>query len=278
MPNDRPPSPFDDDPLRRLLAIMDRLRDPEHGCPWDLEQDFASIAPHTIEEAYEVADAIDSASMADLRDELGDLLFQVVFHSRMAAEIGAFDFDDVVRTIADKMIARHPHIFGPVTVESADAMSGLWERLKEAERQEKAPDGQARVLDGVTKGLPALTRAVKLQKRAARVGFDWDTAPPILEKLREELNELCDAVEAGSVDASAEEIGDLLFTIANLGRHLDIDPEAALRGANAKFERRFNYIEDCLAQIGLTPLEVDLETMDEYWNQARAHDKSGITD
>lgn len=272
MPNDDP-APPPGDPVRHLLAVMDRLRDPEHGCPWDLAQDFATIAPHTIEEAYEVADAIDRASMTDLRDELGDLLFQVVFHSRMAAESGAFDFDDVAGAIVQKMIARHPHIFGNAAVESADEMSGLWEQLKETERRQKAGDS-IRVLDGVTKGLPALSRAVKLQKRAARVGFDWDTAPPILEKLHEELSELCEAVEANAATAMKEEIGDLLFTIANLSRHLGLDPEAALRGANAKFERRFNYVEDCLGEIGLTPSEVDLETMDGYWNQARRLDKA----
>lgn len=263
------------DPLDRLLAIMDRLRDSATGCPWDLEQTFASIAPHTIEEAYEVADAIERGSMDDLRDELGDLLFQVVFHSRMAREAGAFGFDDVARTIGEKMIARHPHIFGNQTIASAEAMTGLWEKIKEDERRAKAGNGPARTLDGVTKGLPALTRAVKLQRRAARVGFDWDTAPPILAKLREELEELCAALESGSSAATAEEIGDLLFTVANLGRHLGIDPEAALRGSNAKFERRFAHIEDCLDQIGLTPAEVDLETLDGYWNQARSIDKAG---
>ena len=251
--------------LARLLAVMARLRDPEGGCPWDLAQDFASIAPYTIEEAYEVADAIARGNMADLRDELGDLLLQVVYHARMAEEAGAFDFDAVARGIADKMVRRHPHVFGSESRDKTAAQQTRdWEAIKAAER---GCAGPARVLDGVALGLPALTRAVKLQNRAARVGFDWPDAGPVVAKIAEEAAEL---VEVRDDPARAfEEFGDLLFVVANLARHLRIDPEAALRAANAKFTRRFEAIEDALRAEGRTPSESSLAEMDALWDAAK---------
>ncbi len=258
--------------IARLVAIMSRLRDPERGCPWDLEQDFASIAPYTIEEAYEVADAIDRQDWAELKGELGDLLFQSVFHAQMASERGLFSFDDVANTMSDKMVARHPHVFG---AESRDKSAGQqtadWERIKAAERAGKAQKG---VLDGVALGLPALMRAVKLQKRAARVGFDWPDDGQVLDKLAEELTELREARATLSQAEVTEEFGDLLFVMANLSRHWDIDPEAALRGANAKFTRRFAHIEARLAAEGRSPAESDLTEMDALWNEARRQDKA----
>lgn len=255
--------------LPRLLEIMARLRDPQTGCPWDIEQDFATIAPYTIEEAHEVADAIDRQAWGELEGELGDLLFQTVYHAQMGAEAGLFSFDSVTRAIADKMVARHPHVFGEESRDkSAAQQTADWERIKAAER------GPARVLDGVALGLPALTRAVKLQKRAARVGFDWPTTDEVLDKIVEETRELVEARDTLGEAEMAEEFGDLLFVMANLARHLKIDPEAALRAANAKFTRRFQRIEDLLAEAGKTPDQSDLAEMDALWNRAKAEDKA----
>jgi len=256
-----------------LLAIMARLRDPEHGCPWDVEQSFQTIAPYTIEEAYEVDEAIRSGDRAALCDELGDLLLQTVFHAQMAAEEGSFTFADVVRGICDKMVRRHPHVFGTASVEDADAQSHAWEAQKAKEREAKAR-AQGRlpsVLDGVTAGLPALLRAVKLQKRAARVGFDWDRTDQVIDKLREEVAELEEALPQ-SPDKVREEFGDVLFVLANLARHLKLDPEQALREANAKFERRFRAIEAGLADQGKSPEAASLDEMEALWQRAKAQE------
>lgn len=255
--------------IDRLLQIMAQLRDPITGCPWDLEQSFASIAPYTIEEAYEVADAITRSAWDELPGELGDLLLQVVFHAQIAAEAGLFDFTDVVTKIKDKMIARHPHVFGTDTRnKTSDQQTQDWERIKAAER------GKARTLDGVALGLPALTRAVKLQKRAARVGFDWPNIDDVLDKMREEMTELVEARSQFTQTEIEEEFGDLMFVMANLARHMHIDPEAALRGANAKFTRRFGRIEDFLTAQGKTPQMSNLAEMDALWNRAKAEDKA----
>lgn len=259
--------------LDRLLDVMARLRDPGSGCPWDVEQTFASIAPYTIEEAYEVADAIEHGDMAALREELGDLLLQVAFHSRMAEEEGAFDFDAVAAGIADKMIRRHPYVFGDETIDSVAAQTMAWDELKKAERQAKADaDGRvASVLDGVPVALPGLTRAEKLTRRAARAGFDWPDAGAVFAKLDEEIAELRHEVDHGGDAARiADEMGDLLFSAANLARHLGVDPEAAMRGANAKFERRFHHIEERLRAGGSTPEDASLDEMDRLWNEAKA--------
>jgi nucleoside triphosphate diphosphatase len=254
--------------MDRLLAIMRRLRDPVTGCPWDIAQDFASIAPYTIEEAHEVADVIERQAWGELQGELGDLLLQTVYHAQMADEAGLFGFGDVVRAISDKMVARHPHVFGNESRDkSAEQQTADWERIKAAER------GPARVLDGVALGLPALTRAVKLQKRAARVGFDWPSTDEVVAKIAEEAAELVEARETLTEAEVAEEFGDLLFVMANLARHLKVDPEAALRAANAKFTRRFGRIEDWLAEAGKTPAESDLAEMDALWNLAKAEEK-----
>jgi ATP diphosphatase len=261
--------------IDRLLEIMARLRDPERGCPWDLEQTFRTIAPHTIEEAYEVADAIEQDDMPALKDELGDLLFQVVFYAQMARERGTFDFDAIAGAICDKMIRRHPHVFGDVTVDSADAMVVRWEDQKAAERNAKAEaEGrQASVLDGVTGGLPALTRAVKLQKRAARVGFDWTDPADILDKIEEEIGELRHELADADKSRMQDELGDLLFAVVNLARRLDIDPETALRGTNAKFERRFRRIETLLSEAGRRPEDAGLDDMEALWQQAKREEK-----
>ena len=262
------------DRLDRLLEIMRRLRAPD-GCPWDREQDFDSIAPYTVEEAYEVADAIERGDFDDLRDELGDLLLQVVYHSQMAEERGAFAFADVLRAVSDKMLRRHPHVFG-------DAESFDWEAIKAEEREQKAraklargepvpPTGAKGVLDDVAMGLPALSRALKLQARAARVGFDWPETTMVLDKIREESAELVEAAQDGAdQDHIEEEMGDLLFVMANLARHLKVDPETALRRANAKFVRRFHAIEAALAAEGRRPEDATLEEMDAHWNAAKA--------
>ena len=245
--------------LPQLLAVMAALRTPGSGCPWDLEQTFATIAPYTIEEAYEVADAIARDDIAHLKDELGDLLFQVVYHARMAEEQRAFAFDDVVDAITTKMIRRHPHVFGTPEERAAGAAPGFWERAKQAERSAKA--GAASVLDDVPAALPALTRAVKLQNKAAKVGFDWPSLAPVLAKLKEELAELEAEIATQGADqakeAVAEEFGDLLFVIANVARHLKLDPESALRAANDKFIRRFHYIEERLAEQGIAAVGLD---------------------
>ena len=255
--------------LPRLVEIMARLRDPVSGCPWDLEQTFATIAPYTIEEAHEVADAIQRGDMNDLRGELGDLLFQAVYHAQMADEAGQFDLNAVIKGISDKMVARHPHVFGDQSRDkTADQQSRDWEALKAAER------GPARVLDGVALGLPALTRAVKLQNRAARVGFDWPSTDQVLNKLLEESRELVEARDTMTEAEVVEEMGDLFFVMANLARHINVDPEAALRAANAKFTRRFQRIEDWLAEAGRTPADSDLAEMDALWNRAKAEAKA----
>ena len=258
--------------IRRLLVIMAALRNPDGGCPWDLEQDFASIAPYTIEEAYEVADAIGRNDMADLQDELGDLLFQAVFHAQMAAEAGEFGFADVVRSIADKMERRHPHVFGEERVASVEAQSAAWEEHKARERVEKSQQGgdSASVLDDVPAALPALLRAHKLGRRMARVGFDWPDALSIIAKVTEELGELREEIRRGDESRAAEELGDLLFTVAQVGRRLGIDPEEALRRANRKVERRFRAVEDRVRLDGGDIAALSMDDLERYWNAAKA--------
>ena len=250
--------------IDRLLEIMRRLRDPQTGCPWDIEQTFESIAPYTIEEAYEVEDAIAKKDYDALEGELGDLLLQSVYHADIGRELGYFTFGSIVKSISDKMVSRHPHVFGDESGDkSAEQQTRDWEKMKAAER------GSARTLDGVASNLPSLTRAVKLQKRAARVGFDWPSTEEVLDKIVEEAGELREA----SKDEQFEEFGDLLFVVANLARHLKIDPEEALRAANRKFTRRFEYIEDRLADEGKSPTESNLEEMDGLWDDAKAAEK-----
>ncbi len=253
--------------IERLLAVMRRLRDPQNGCPWDIAQDFSTIAPYTIEEAYEVADAIAHGDREALAAELGDLLFQVVFHAEMAREIGWFDFADVACAIAGKMERRHPHVFGDETVRDAAEQSARWEEMKAAERRARVPDGHPHsLLDGVPRGLPEMARAVKLQQRAARIGFDWTTAAEILVKLDEETDEVHAAIDSGEFDAIEDEIGDLLFVIANLARRLNVDPGSALRRANLKFERRFRAME----QAAPRPLaDMTLEEMEVLWQDVK---------
>jgi ATP diphosphatase len=253
-------------PIDRLTRIMARLRDKERGCPWDLEQNFATIAPYTIEEAYEVADAIERGDMAALKDELGDLLLQVVFHARMAEEAGHFAFDDVAAAIADKMVRRHPHVFGDAEISSVAAQNEAWEAHKAAEREAKG--GAASVVDGVALALPALLRAAKISQRAARIGFDWPDARAVLPKIAEEIGELEAELDGGAApDALAEEIGDLLFATANLARKLDIEPETALRRATAKFERRFRAVERLAAERGIGR---DLDALEALWQEVKA--------
>jgi nucleoside triphosphate diphosphatase len=248
--------------LRRLLDIMAALREPERGCPWDKEQNFASIAPYTVEEAYEVADAIAQADSTGLQSELGDLLFQVVYHARMAEEAGWFGFADVARTISDKMIRRHPHVFADAAARDAAQQSAAWEAHKSAERAERAETG---ALAGVPDGLPALTRAAKLTARAARVGFDWPDATAVLEKLDEEVGELRAELEEARQERLTDEVGDLLFVLANLARKLDLDPEACLNQANLKFSKRFNAMEHAAASTGKTLAEMSLQEMEAEW-------------
>ena len=258
--------------MPRLLEIMRRLRDPDTGCPWDVEQDFASIAPYTIEEAYEVADAIARSDWTELEGELGDLLLQTVYHTQIGAEAGHFTFDSVVKAISDKMVARHPHVFGDESRDkSAEQQTADWEKIKAAERAGKS---QKRTLDGVAIGLPGMTRAVKLQKRMARVGFDWDETQSVLDKIVEESQELVEARDTLTPDDVEAEFGDLMFVMANLARHLGVDPENAVRRTNAKVERRFAAIEDRLAAIGKTPAESDLAEMDALWDAVKADEKS----
>lgn len=252
--------------MERLRAVMARLRDPAAGCPWDVEQTFATIAPYTIEEAYEVADAIARDDPGDLKGELGDLLFQSVFHARMAEEAGVFDLDDVIRAVTDKMIDRHPHVFGDESRDkSALQQTRDWEAQKARERARRNETG---VLDGITLGLPALMRAEKLQKRAARAGFDWSDRGDVVAKIAEEARELAEAAHL-TPEAQADEMGDLLFAVANLARQMGIDPEAALRGTNDKFTRRFRHIETALAARGRSPKDSDLAEMDALWNEAK---------
>ncbi len=258
-------------PVDALLEVMRRLRDPETGCPWDREQTFATIAPYTIEESYEVADAIARHDMRDLKEELGDLLFQVVFHARLAEEQGLFDFNDVAQGMADKLIRRHPHVFGDVSHRTAEEQTVAWEVTKAAERKAKDKHG---ILDDVPLGLPALTRAAKLTKRAARVGFDWPSVHEVLDKLDEETAELKAEIAQGDVEKAREELGDLLFVLANLARKLDVEPEDALRGTNAKFVRRFAAIEAALAARGKTPDQSDLAEMDALWNAAKVAERT----
>ncbi len=258
--------------IERLLEIMRRLRDPETGCPWDIEQTFDTIAPYTIEEAYEVADAIDRRDYGELEGELGDLLLQTVYHTAMGEEEGHFSFQSVVRAISDKMVARHPHVFGDESRDkSADQQTADWEKIKAAERAGKAQKG---TLDGVAIGLPALLRALKLQKRAARVGFDWPSTDEVIDKIVEEARELVEARDRLSQKEIEEEFGDLLFVVANLGRHLGIDPEAALRATNAKFTHRFEAVEAKLAARGKTPSDSDLEEMDTLWDEVKREARS----
>lgn len=260
--------------MSRLLEIMAALRTPGTGCPWDLQQDFASIAPYTIEEAYEVADAIARGDLDDLRDELGDLLLQVVFHARMAQEQGAFDFGNVVEGITGKLIRRHPHVFGELRGLSPDQVKGLWNRIKAEEKAERRANGKEAAepgaLAGIPAGLPALIRALKLQQKAGTVGFDWNDARAVLAKIREEANEIEAEIARGEKDRAAAEVGDLLFAVVNLARHLDVDPEAALRATNHKFQRRFAAIEAALAARGKTPADATLAEMDDLWNAAKA--------
>jgi tetrapyrrole methylase family protein/MazG family protein/ATP diphosphatase len=262
--------------IDRLIAIMARLRDPVAGCPWDREQSFATIAPYTIEEAYEVADAIERGDLTDLRDELGDLLLQVVFHARMAEEQGNFTFEDVAKSISDKMIRRHPHVFSDAAFATLTEQTAAWEEIKAAERAAKGP-GRAGVLDDVPTGLPGLLRAVKLTKRAARVGFDWPDLGSVLDKLHEEVGELQVEIEAGDVTKAREELGDLLFVCANLARKLGVDPEDTLRGANAKFIRRFGHIERSLADQGVQPQDSTLAEMDALWDEAKRIERGEAT-
>ncbi len=256
--------------IERLLYVMARLRDPEGGCPWDIEQNFSSIAPYTIEEAYEVADAIEHEDMAALKDELGDLLLQVVYHAQMASEAGDFNFQDVVDGISEKMIRRHPHVFGLDDVETAEQQTLAWEEQKARERSEKSGNEDG-VLGGVAKGLPALLRAFKLQKRAARVGYDWPDVDGAFEKLREELNELQTEIRSGKIDLELvkDELGDVLFSTVNVGRKLGIDPEAALRHGNTKFEERFHMVESLLGEEELEFDDVDLAKLEELWQEAK---------
>ncbi|MDV7143806.1 nucleoside triphosphate pyrophosphohydrolase [Tropicimonas sp. TH_r6] len=258
--------------MPRLLEIMARLRDPETGCPWDIEQSWDTIAPYTIEEAYEVADAIEREAWDELKGELGDLLLQVVYYTQMGTEEGRFTFAEIADTISDKMVARHPHVFGTESRDkSAEQQTRDWEVVKAAERKEK---GEHRTLDGVALGLPALLRAYKLQKRAARVGFDWDNADLVLDKIREEAEELAEASKSGDRDAIEDEMGDMLFVLANLSRHFGIEPEQALRRTNAKFTRRFGAVEDALHARGSSPAASTLEEMDALWNDAKTAERS----
>lgn len=274
--------------IARLIAIMAALRTPGSGCPWDLEQDFQSIAPYTIEEAYEVADAIARNDLPDLCDELGDLLLQVVFHARMAEEQGAFAFGDVVEAITAKMIRRHPHVFGDASAQNAGAVKGMWEQIKAEERAAKAaraaksPDRPGEkpagahpgALAGVPVALPALTRALKLQQKAGRVGFDWNDPRAVLAKIREEADEIEAALDAKDSVEAGREVGDLLFAVVNLARHLDADPEDVLRGTNRKFERRFASIENALARRGRGPQDASLDEMEALWIAAKSAEKT----
>jgi len=271
--------------LDDLLHLMARLRDPQHGCPWDLQQDYASIVPHTLEEAYEVADAIAKRDFPQVRDELGDLLFQVVYYSQLGREDGHFDFAQVVDGITRKLVRRHPHVFpdgdlhGPLDLPRLDeaTIKRRWEEIKAEERAEKAaaPE-QLSLLDDVPAALPALSRAAKLQKRAANVGFDWADAAPVVAKIQEELDEVREAMANGQAAQVAEEVGDLLFVMVNLARHLRVDAEDALRQANAKFERRFRYIEDALKALGRSPQEASLAEMDALWDAAKVAEKGDV--
>lgn len=264
--------------LARLVEIMAALRTPQTGCPWDLEQDFSTVAPYTIEEAYEVVDAIARGDLDDLKDELGDLLLQVVFHARLAQEQGAFELGDVVEAITAKLIRRHPHVFGDTRDLSPEAVKRAWSEIKAGEKAERAarraaaglpPEDGGGVLDGVPVVLPAMTRALKLQEKAGRVGFDWNDAGAVLDKIREETAEVSEALAQGGIAAIQDEVGDLLFAAVNLARHAGVDPEAALRGTNDKFTRRFGYVEAALAAQGKRPQEASLDEMEALWVEAK---------
>ena len=264
-------------PIEHLLGIMVRLRDPDGGCPWDIEQTFATIAPYTIEEAYEVADAIERGDFDELKSELGDLLFQVVFHARMAEEAGLFAFDDVAAAMSDKLIRRHPHVFGEEDAQASGPAQKLrWEDIKAVERAARAQQkgAQPGVLDDVPVGLPALARAAKLTRRAARVGFDWPSTDQVFDKLHEEVSELRAEIASGDLDKAREEMGDLLFVVANLARKLGVEPEDALRGTNAKFIRRFGFVEAELAKDDRTPEQSDLAEMDRLWDAAKVAERT----
>jgi ATP diphosphatase len=271
------PEPYTLDDLIRIMAV---LRTPVIGCPWDIEQDFRSIAPYTIEEAYEVADAIERGDIDDLRDELGDLLLQVVYHARMAEEQGSFAFAEVTDTVCRKMVRRHPYVFGDAVTRAQTRANrkGLWDRIKAEEKAAKrngaAPETPESLLDGVPANLPALARAVKLQAKAARIGFDWPDVAPVLAKLKEEIAELEEAMADSAKQAVAEEFGDMLFVLANLARHLALDPDAALRAANAKFDRRFRYVETRLRQDGRPSEQVRLDELNVWWDEAKAAEKA----
>jgi ATP diphosphatase len=264
-----------------LIAIMAALRTPVTGCPWDLEQNFETIAPYTIEEAYEVADAISRGDLHDVKDELGDLLLQVVFHARMAEEQGAFAFPDVVQAVTEKLIRRHPHVFGDKHGMGTAEVNIQWDQIKSEEKAAREAAGQAPApgrqgaLAGVSSGLPSLARALKLQQKAGKVGFDWNDPEAVLAKIREETDEIGAELDAGDKDKVAAEIGDLMFAVVNLARHLDVDPETALRGTNLKFERRFASIEDALAAQGKTPQDASLAEMDALWDAAKAAEHGG---
>jgi nucleoside triphosphate diphosphatase len=261
--------------IARLIEIMAALRTPGSGCPWDLEQNFQTIAPYTLEEAYEVADAIARGDLDHLKDELGDLLLQVVFHARMAQEQGLFAFEDVVEAITTKMVRRHPHVFADADGKTADAVKGLWERIKAQEKADQGEAAQTGALAGVPVALPALTRALKLQNKAGQVGFDWNDPRAVLAKIREEADEIEAALDDMDRAHAATEVGDLLFAVVNLARHLDADPEGVLRGTNLKFERRFASIERALASQGKKPQDATLAEMDALWDEAKAAEKAG---
>jgi ATP diphosphatase len=262
--------------LPRLLEIMARLRDRETGCPWDIEQTYKSIAPYTIEEAYEVAEAIDNADWPELEGELGDLLLQVVYYTQMGSEDGRFTFDTVVKNISDKMINRHPHVFGDESRDKSSVQQVAdWEQIKAAERAKKS-QAMPKTLDGVALNLPALTRAVKLQNRAARVGFDWPDISGVTDKISEEVDELIEAIKIKTHADQVEEYGDLMFVMANLARHLKIDPEEALRSANKKFQRRFEGVENKLAYMGKTPIQSNVDELDELWNAVKRDEKTDV--
>ncbi|QWW69423.1 nucleoside triphosphate pyrophosphohydrolase [Rhizobium sp. WYJ-E13] len=271
--------------ISRLIEIMAALRNPETGCPWDVEQDFESIKPYTLEEAYEVADAIERKDMDDLCDELGDLLLQVVFHARMAEEAGEFSFGDVVEAITRKMIRRHPHVFARSDADTPDAVKKQWDEIKQAEKRERAErrarrgiteDFKAGFLGSVQRSFPALTEALKLQERAAKVGFDWSAPEPILDKIEEEVDELRVALREGDKSKVSDELGDLIFAMVNIGRHVKADPEQALRGTNTKFRRRFNHIETVLDAEGESLEAASLERMEEIWQAAKAIERAVI--
>ncbi|WP_337270957.1 nucleoside triphosphate pyrophosphohydrolase [Oryzifoliimicrobium ureilyticus] len=268
--------------IKRLIEIMAALRDPNTGCPWDIEQDFGTIAPYTLEEAYEVADAIERNDLDDLREELGDLLLQVVFHSRMAEELGEFSFGDVVEAITHKMIRRHPHVFARSDADTPEAVKRQWDDIKQIEKRERAErrakrgitdDFKQCYLGSVGRNFPALTEALKLQERAAKVGFDWQNAEPILDKIEEEIGELREALRSGNQAKVQDELGDLIFAVVNIGRHVKTDPEQALRGTNAKFRRRFKYIEDTLQKNGEDLAEASLERMEEIWQASKKNER-----